>query len=65
MTQKCAFCLAAPRRSRAETKMHCVRLLGERLMVTDVNRQAAEWQVHVAVLNGFATLGTFITETIG
>jgi hypothetical protein len=30
------------RRSRAETKMHCVKLLGQRLMARDFDRQVAE-----------------------
>lgn len=38
------------RRSRAETKMHCVKLLGQRLSAKDFDRQ-------VAVLNGFTALG--------
>jgi hypothetical protein len=37
------------RRSRAETKMHCVKLLGQRLTVRDFDRQVAEFQVRVAV----------------
>ena len=35
------------RRSRAETKMHCVKLLGQRLMARDFDRQVAELQVRV------------------
>ena len=50
------------RRSRAETKMHCVKLLGQRLSARDFDRQVAEFQVRVAVLNGFTALGTPITE---
>lgn len=50
------------RRSRAETKMHCIKLLGQRLMARDFDRQVAEFQVRVAVLNGFTALGTPITE---
>ena len=46
------------RRSRAETKMHCVKLLGQRLSARDFDRQVAEFQVRVAVLNGFTALGT-------
>lgn len=33
------------RRSRVETKMHCVKLLGQRLMARDFDRQVAEVQV--------------------
>ena len=31
------------RRSRVETKMHCVKLLGQRLMARDFDRQVAEF----------------------
>jgi hypothetical protein len=30
------------RRSRGETKMHCVKLMGKRLMARDFDRQVAE-----------------------
>jgi hypothetical protein len=53
------------RRSRAETKMHCVKLLAQRLSARDFDRQVAEFQVRVAVLNGFTALGTPITEAKG
>ncbi len=53
------------RRSRAETKMHCVKLPGQRLSATDFDRQVAEVKVHVAVLNGFTAPGTAITEVAG
>ena len=53
------------RRSRAETKMLCVKLLGQRLSARDFDRQVAELQVRVAVLNGFTALGTPITEITG
>ena len=45
------------RRSRVETKMHCVKLLGQRLMARDFDRQVAELQVRIAVLNGGTALG--------
>ena len=50
------------RRSRAETKMHCIKLLGQRLSTRDFDRQVAEFPIRVAVLNGFTTLGTPITK---
>jgi len=53
------------RRSRAETKMHCVKLLGQRLMARDFDRQVAEFQVRVAVLNGFTALGIPVTKGAG
>jgi len=45
--------------------MHCVKLLGQRLSAKDFDRQVAEFQIRVAVLNGFTALGTPITETVG
>lgn len=53
------------RRSRAETKMHCVKLLGQRLSARDFDRQVAEFHVRVAVLNGFTALGIPVTEAPG
>ena len=53
------------RRSRVETKMHCVKLLGQRLMARDFDRQVAEFQIRVAVLNGFTTLGIPVTKVTG
>ena len=53
------------RRSRAETKMNCVKLLGQRLSARDFDRQVAEFQVRVAVLNGFTALGIPVTEAAG
>jgi len=45
--------------------MHCVKLLGQRLAERDFDRQVAEFQVRVAVLNGFTTLGIPVTEVVG
>jgi hypothetical protein len=53
------------RRSRVETKMHCVKLLGQRLMARDFDRQVAEFQVRIAVLNGFTALGIPVTKVAG
>ncbi len=53
------------RRSRAETKMHCVKLLGQRLSARQFDRQVAEFQVRVAILNGFTALGIPVTEAVG
>ena len=52
------------RRSRVETKMHCVKLLGQRLMARDFDRQVAELQVRIAVLNGHTALGIPVTEAV-
>ena len=47
-----------------ETIMHCVKLLGQRLMAPDLKRQVAEFQVRVAVLNGYAALVIPITKVV-
>ena len=49
------------RRSLVETEMRRFKLLGERIMARDFDRQVAELQVRAAVLNGFTRLGTPIT----
>jgi hypothetical protein len=41
------------RRSLVETKMRCFKLLGERVMARDFDRQVAELQVRAAILNRF------------
>jgi hypothetical protein len=38
--------------------MRCFKLLGERIMARDFDRQVAELQVRAAVLNRFTRLGT-------
>jgi hypothetical protein len=53
------------RRRRVETKMHCVKLLGQRLMARDFDRQVAELQVRIAVLNGYTAPGIPVTEAMG
>ena len=52
------------RRSRVETKMHCVKLLGQRLSARDFDRQVAEIQIRIAVLNRYTALGIPVTETV-
>jgi hypothetical protein len=49
------------RRSLVETKMRCFKLLGERVMARDFDRQVAELQVRAAILNRFTRLGTPMT----
>lgn len=46
------------RRSLVETKMRCLKLLGERIMARDFDRQVAEIHIRVALLNRFTMLGT-------
>lgn len=53
------------RRSRVETKMHCVKLLGQSLMARDFERQVAEIQIRIAVLNRYTALGIPITDPVG
>ncbi len=49
------------RRSLVETKMRWLKLLGERVMARDFDRQAAELQVRAIPLNRFTRLGTPMT----
>lgn len=53
------------RRSRVETKMHCVKLLGQRLMARDFDRQVAEVQLRIAILNDYTALGIPVTKAVG
>jgi len=41
--------------------MRCFKLLGERVMACDFDRQIAELQVRAAVLNRFTRLSTPVT----
>ena len=52
------------RRSLVETKMHCFKCLGERVMARTFVRQVVELQVRVAVLNRFTHLGTPVTVAV-
>jgi hypothetical protein len=45
--------------------MHCIKLPGQRLSARDFDRQVAEFQVRVDVLNGFTALGIPVTEAVG
>ena len=45
-------------RSRIEAKMRCLKSFGERIMARDPDRQTAEIQIRIAVLNRFSALGT-------
>ena len=48
-----------------EPKVREAKLLGQRLAARDFDRQVAEFQVRVAVLNGFTALGIPVTEAVG
>ena len=52
------------RRSRVETKMHCLKLMGQSLMARDFGRQVAEIQIRIAVLNRYNALGIPVTEPV-
>ncbi len=45
--------------------MNCVKLLGQRLMSRDFDRQVAEVQIRAAVLNRFTALGIPMTVAAG
>lgn len=52
-------------RSRVETKMNCIELLGQRLAARNFDRQTAELQVRIALLNRFTALGIPVTQPVG
>jgi hypothetical protein len=43
--------------------MHCVKLFGQRLSLRDLDRQPAEIQIRVPILDDFTTLGIPLTMT--
>jgi hypothetical protein len=45
--------------------MHCVKLLGQRLTAREFDRQVAEFQIRVAMMNGNTALGIPVTEAVG
>jgi DNA repair photolyase len=45
--------------------MHCIKLLGQSLMARDFERQVAEIQIRIAVLNRYTALGIPVTEHVG
>ena len=45
--------------------MRCLKLLGERVMARDFDRQVAELQIPAAILNRFTALGTPQTQRVG
>ena len=52
------------RRSLVETKMHCFKRLGERVMARTFERQVVELQTRVALLNRFTQLGRPATVAV-
>lgn len=53
------------RRSRVETKMNCVKLLGQRLTSRDFDRQVVQVQIRAVVMNRFTALGIPVTVALG
>lgn len=45
--------------------MHCVKLMGQSLTARDFDRQIAEIQVRIAVLNRYTALGIPVTVARG
>jgi hypothetical protein len=45
--------------------MHCVELLGQRLLARAFGRQIAEVKVHIAFLNGYTVIGIPVTKAVG
>ena len=52
-------------RSRVEAKMNCMKLLGQKLMARDFDRQTAELQVRIAILNRYTALGIPVRQPVG
>ena len=46
------------RRSLVETKMHCFKRLGKKVMARTFERQVAELNIRASILNRFTELGT-------
>uniref|UniRef100_UPI0026186F3E transposase n=1 Tax=uncultured Jannaschia sp. TaxID=293347 RepID=UPI0026186F3E len=44
-------------RSRVEALMNCLKLFNERIMSRDPDRQTAEIQIRIAIMNRFSALG--------
>jgi hypothetical protein len=52
------------RRSLVETKMHCFKLLGQRVVARTFDRQITELKVRAAILNRFSEIGTPMTVRV-
>ena len=52
------------RRSLVETKMHCIKLLGDKLTARSFPSQVNEIHARVAVLNRFTELGHPHTQVV-
>lgn len=49
----------------AGQRMHCVKLMGQSLMAKDFDRQVAEIEIRIAVLNRYTVLGIPVIEAVG
>ena len=52
------------RRSLVETEMHCIKLLGDKLMARSFPSQVNEIHARVAVLNKFTEIGRPHTQVV-
>lgn len=52
-------------RSRIEAKMRCLKAFGERIAARDPDRQIAEIQIRIALMNRFSALGTAEIVRVG
>ncbi len=52
------------RLSLVETKMHCIKLLGDKLSARSFDSQVNEIHARVAVLNRFTELGRPLTQVM-
>ena len=48
----------------AGQRMNCMKLLGQRLMSRNFDRQTAELRTHIAILNRFTALGIPVTQPV-
>ncbi|MEB5929075.1 IS5/IS1182 family transposase, partial [Acinetobacter schindleri] len=51
-------------RSLVETKMHCIKLLGDKLSARNFDSQVNEMHARVAILNKFTELGRPHTQVV-
>lgn len=52
-------------RSRVETRMNCLKAFGERIASCDPDRQTAEIQIRIAIMNRYNALGTAEIMAVG
>jgi len=51
-------------RSRVEAVVNCLKFFGEKFMLQDLDRQAAETQIRIAITNRFLALGRAEIEAV-